>query len=126
MNTPNLMDKINELVSKVEYFFAKRWLDKTFGKQEYWVDYIQELITNEEMTTKQKFYSYIEELCAYAIAGCEVSDKKADEFWEWFKSENVRKILEEEKNTGTGAYDVTTRAGKKRFREMLRELVKLY
>ena len=123
MNTPNLMDKINELVSKVEYFFAKRWLDKTFGKQEYWVDYIQELITNEEMTTKQKFYSYIEELCAYAIAGCEVSDKKADEFWEWFKSENVRKILEEEKNTGTGAYDVTTRAGKKRFREMLRGLV---
>ena len=38
---------------------------------------------------------------------------------------DVRKILEKEKNTGTGAYDVTTRAGKKRFREMLRELVKL-
>ena len=36
------------------------------------------------MTTKQKFYSYIEELCAYAIADCEVNDKKADEFWEWF------------------------------------------
>jgi uncharacterized protein (DUF2164 family) len=28
----------------------------------------------------------------------------------------VRKILEKEKNTGTGAYDATTRAGKKRFR----------
>ena len=28
----------------------------------------------------------------------------------------VRKILEKEKNTGTGAYDVTTRAGKKGFR----------
>ncbi|OQA82368.1 MAG: hypothetical protein BWY29_00915 [Microgenomates group bacterium ADurb.Bin238] len=39
------------------------------------------------MTTKQKFYSYIEELCAYAIADCEVNDKKADEFWEWFESE---------------------------------------
>ena len=36
----------------------------------------------------------------------------------------VRKILEKEKNTGTGAYDATTRAGKKRFREMLKELVK--
>lgn len=35
----------------------------------------------------------------------------------------VSKILEEEKRTMTGAYDVTTRAGKKRFRDMLRELV---
>ena len=87
MNTPNLMDKINELVSKVEYFFAKRWLDKTFGKQEYWGDYIQELITNEEMTTKQKFYSYIYVPMPRNIADCEVSDKKADEFWEWFESE---------------------------------------
>jgi hypothetical protein len=41
------------------------------------------------------------------------------------QANDVRKILEEEKNTGTGAYDVTTRAGKKRFRDMLRELVKL-
>jgi len=40
---------------------------------------------NMKMTTKQKFYSYIEELCAYAIADCEVNDKKADEFWGWFK-----------------------------------------
>jgi len=36
----------------------------------------------------------------------------------------VSKILEEEKRTMTGAYDATTRAGKKRFRDMLRELVK--
>lgn len=36
---------------------------------------------------------------------------------------DVSKILDEEKRTMTGAYDVTTRAGKKRFREMLRELV---
>ena len=107
------------------------------------------------MTTKQKFYNYIEELCAYAIADCEVSDKKADEFWGWFKlkmeeaykrgredeaiecqknmervvkeekkrlANEVRKILEEERKTMTGAYDATTRAGKKRFRDMLREL----
>ncbi len=39
------------------------------------------------------------------------------------QANEVRKILEKEKNTGTGAYDVTTRAGKKRFREMLKELV---
>jgi len=109
------------------------------------------------MTTKQKFYNYIEELCAYAIADCEVNDKKADEFWGWFKlkmeeaykrgredeaiecqkdmervvkeekkrlANEVRRILEEERKTMTGAYDVTTRAGKKRFRDMLRELVK--
>ena len=99
--------------------------------------------------TKQKFYSYIEELCAYAIADCEVNDKKADEFWGWFKlkmeeaykrgredeaiecqkdmervvedekkrfvkqANEVRKILDEEKRTMTGAYDATTRAGKK-------------
>ena len=41
------------------------------------------------------------------------------------QANEVRKILEKEKNTGTGAYDITTRAGKKKFREMLRELVKL-
>lgn len=38
-------------------------------------------------------------------------------------ADDVRKILEKEKNTRTGAYDATTRAGKKRFREMLKELV---
>jgi len=37
----------------------------------------------------------------------------------------VRRILEEERKTMTGAYDATTRAGKKRFRDMLRGLVKL-
>lgn len=43
---------------------------------------------------------------------------------EFVKQANeVSKILEEEKRTMTGAYDVTTRAGKKRFRDMLRELV---
>ena len=42
------------------------------------------------------------------------------------QANEVRKILDKEKRTMTGAYDVTTRAGKKRFRDMLRELVKLY
>ncbi len=43
---------------------------------------------------------------------------------EFVKQANeVSKILAEEKRTMTGAYDVTTRAGKKRFRDMLRELV---
>ena len=41
------------------------------------------------------------------------------------QANEVKKILEKEKNTGTGAYDATTRAGKERFRDMLRELVKL-
>lgn len=41
------------------------------------------------------------------------------------QANDVRKILDKEKRTMTGAYDVTTRAGKKRFRDMLRELVKL-
>ena len=41
------------------------------------------------------------------------------------QANDVRKILEEERKTMTGAYDVTTRAGKKRFREMLKELVEL-
>ena len=39
------------------------------------------------------------------------------------QANEVRKILAEEKRTMTGAYDVTTRTGKKRFRDMLRELV---
>lgn len=32
----------------IEYFFAKRWLDKTFGEQEYWGDYISELIQRHD------------------------------------------------------------------------------
>ena len=39
---------------------------------------------------------------------------------------DVRKILEEEKRTMTGAYDVTTRAGKERFREMPLKLTVLF
>lgn len=29
-------------IYKIEYWFAKRWLDKNFGKQEYWGDYLME------------------------------------------------------------------------------------
>lgn len=32
---------------KIEYFFAKRWLNHTFGKHEYWGDYIADLINND-------------------------------------------------------------------------------
>lgn len=49
MGKPTLKDKINELISSIEYFFAKRWLDKTFGKQEYWGDYILELMTKSKL-----------------------------------------------------------------------------
>ena len=34
-------------ISAVEYFFAKRWLDRNFSKQEYWGDYIAELEFNQ-------------------------------------------------------------------------------
>ena len=33
-------DRVNSL----EYFFAKRWLDKNFGEQKYWGEYISDLI----------------------------------------------------------------------------------
>ena len=47
MGKPTLKDKIEEVINSVEYYFAKRWLDKTFGKQEYWGDYIQKLKNKE-------------------------------------------------------------------------------
>lgn len=31
----------------VEYWFTKRWLDRHFGEQEYWGDYIAELEFNQ-------------------------------------------------------------------------------
>jgi hypothetical protein len=33
-----------DLYEKMTYFFAKRWLDKTFGEREYWGSFIGELI----------------------------------------------------------------------------------
>ena len=49
MQKETLLDKIIEAtigrtIGRLEYYFAKRWLDKNFGKREYWGDYITELI----------------------------------------------------------------------------------
>ena len=49
MNKPTIKDKLKEILSNIEYFFAKRWLDRTFGKQEYWGDYIQLLINKKHV-----------------------------------------------------------------------------
>lgn len=44
-----LLDKIIDFICapyyKVDFLLAKRWLDRNFGKQEYWGDYIQNLIS---------------------------------------------------------------------------------
>lgn len=79
------------------------------------------------MTTKQKFYNYIEELCAYTIADCEVNDKKADEFWGWFKlkmeeaykrgredeaiecQKDMERVLEEKEKEINKAYEIKCR-----------------
>ena len=29
-------------INAIEYYFAKRWLDRNFGKQEFWGDYLFE------------------------------------------------------------------------------------
>ena len=34
-------------IYKIEYLFAKRWLNKTFGTQEFWGDYISDLMMKE-------------------------------------------------------------------------------
>jgi len=79
------------------------------------------------VTTKQKFYNYIEELCAYAIADCEVNDKKPDEFWGWFKlkmeeaykrgredeaiecQKDMERVLEEKEKEINKAYEIKCR-----------------
>ena len=52
MNKETLLDKINKIIEatigRLEYYFAKRWLDKTFGKREYWGDYITNLQQERE------------------------------------------------------------------------------
>ena len=44
MGTPTLWDKIKEpfikIYYKIEYYFAKKWLDSNFGEVEYWGDYL--------------------------------------------------------------------------------------
>ena len=50
MKQPTFWDKIKEpfesIYNKIEYYFAKKWLDETlgryFGKQEYWGDFLLE------------------------------------------------------------------------------------
>ncbi len=36
------------ILRNIEYFFAKRWLDKNFGVREYWGDDIYRLLLNNE------------------------------------------------------------------------------
>lgn len=46
MREPTFFDKIKEpfknIYLKIEYFFAKRWLDSNFGEVKYWGDYLYE------------------------------------------------------------------------------------
>lgn len=42
------MNKENILLKyyyNIEYYFAKKWLDRTFGKQEYWGNTISEALS---------------------------------------------------------------------------------
>ena len=39
---------IKGLRDSFEYYFAKKWLNRTFGEQEYWGEFILELINNEK------------------------------------------------------------------------------
>ena len=52
MESYTLKHKIQDVflypLKKLEWYFAKRWLDKNFGKQEYWGQYIMELILLEQ------------------------------------------------------------------------------
>lgn len=54
MGKPTLRDKINQIIGSIEYYFAKKWLDKTFGEQEYWGDYIQGLILFKQSAQKRE------------------------------------------------------------------------
>ncbi len=46
MKQQTMWDKIKEpflvIYFKIEYYFAKRWLDSNFGEKEYWGDYLLE------------------------------------------------------------------------------------
>lgn len=49
MKEETILDKILDFiwlkrVRAIEYYFAKKWLDKNFGEQEYWGDYLAEKI----------------------------------------------------------------------------------
>ena len=40
--------QIEQLIDAVDYFFAKRWLDRTFGYQEYWGEYLDRVLPYED------------------------------------------------------------------------------
>lgn len=50
MSSESFFIKMKNLFLKpirfLEYYFAKRWLDRTFGEQEYWGDLIDSLLEN--------------------------------------------------------------------------------
>ncbi len=53
MGNPNLFERLVNLLwhrplETVEYYFAKRWLDKTFGEREYWGDFIHGCVLDSQ------------------------------------------------------------------------------
>lgn len=42
MKKYTLLDSIRDWWYGIEYRFAKRWLDRNFGEQEYWGDFLME------------------------------------------------------------------------------------
>lgn len=42
MGKETFWDKIVGVYYHIEWYFARRWLDRNFGKQEYWGDYLTE------------------------------------------------------------------------------------
>ena len=40
--------QIDKIVDVVEYFFAERWLNKTFGEREYWGEYLDRILPDED------------------------------------------------------------------------------
>ena len=43
----------DDLTERVEYFFAKRWLDNNFGEQEYWGERIEDLEEIEALSKEE-------------------------------------------------------------------------
>ena len=60
MKETTIWDKIKEpfynLYNLIEYYFAKKWLDKHFGKQEYWGDYLMEKLEDNFSRTGRILY----------------------------------------------------------------------
>lgn len=48
MREPKWYDFISDWINDVEWYFAKRWLNKTFGYKEYWGDYIQQCLWSDQ------------------------------------------------------------------------------